>query len=208
MKIADLNWDEVDAVFCCLPHATTQEVISSVPDQLKIVDLSADFRLSNVDTYAEWCALACLLPPMSNNSSVCAGEWTCRLHATHYCLHGWSEGPSSMPLLLVNLACLPLDLGQPQSHRIAVARYGGQHKAPELQKEAVYGLTELHRDQIRSARLVANPGCYPTTVQLPLCPLLQVCPFSCCAPRVLQSAFQGRVDSKLIYWLLVGTRCL
>ena len=38
----------------------------------------------------------------------------------------------------------------------------------------MYGLTELHREQIRSARLVANPGCYPTTVQLPLCPLLQV----------------------------------
>ena len=59
------------------------------------------------------------------------------------------------------------------------SRYGGAHKAPELQKEAVYGLTELHRDQIRSARLVANPGCYPTSVQLPLCPLLQVgqCPY-------------------------------
>ena len=55
VKIADLNWDDVDAVFCCLPHATTQEVISSVPKSLKIVDLSADFRLANVDTYAEWC---------------------------------------------------------------------------------------------------------------------------------------------------------
>lgn len=85
-------------------------------------------------------------------------------------------------------------------------RYG-QHQAPELQKEAVYGLTEINRDevhgesctqhdmhavvcnprnvaidathnvaattQIRAARLVANPGCYPTSVQLPLIPLLQ-----------------------------------
>jgi hypothetical protein len=52
-------------------------------------------------------------------------------------------------------------------------RYGGEHAAPELQKEAVYGLTEIYRDAIRSARLVANPGCYPTSVQLPLHPLLQ-----------------------------------
>ena len=53
-------------------------------------------------------------------------------------------------------------------------RYGGEHRAPELQKEAVYGLTELHREEVRKARLVANPGCYPTSVQLPLCPLLEV----------------------------------
>jgi N-acetyl-gamma-glutamyl-phosphate reductase len=52
-------------------------------------------------------------------------------------------------------------------------RYGGAHAAPELQREAVYGLTEVYRDQIKSARLVANPGCYPTSVQLPLHPLLK-----------------------------------
>ena len=56
----------------------------------------------------------------------------------------------------------------------AACRYGGEHKAPELQEEAVYGLTELNREAVRSARLVANPGCYPTSVQLPLSPLLQV----------------------------------
>ena len=42
-----------------------------------------------------------------------------------------------------------------------------------MQKEAVYGLTELNREAITGARLVANPGCYPTTVQLPLVPLLR-----------------------------------
>jgi len=50
--------------------------------------------------------------------------------------------------------------------------YGGEHKAPELQKDAVYGLTEIYRDQVKGARLVANPGCYPTCAQLPLIPLL------------------------------------
>ena len=38
----------------------------------------------------------------------------------------------------------------------------------------MYGLTEIYRDQVKGARLVANPGCYPTSVQLPLYPLLQV----------------------------------
>lgn len=105
VKIADVDFSQVDAVFCCLPHATTQQVIKGLPSHVKVVDLSADFRLRDVNTYAEW--------------------------------------------------------------------YGGEHAAPELQKEAVYGLTEIYRDQVKSARLVANPGCYPTTVQLPLYPLLK-----------------------------------
>jgi N-acetyl-gamma-glutamyl-phosphate reductase len=51
--------------------------------------------------------------------------------------------------------------------------YGHPHQAPDLQKEAVYGLTEHYRDAIKSARLVANPGCYPTSALLPLMPLLK-----------------------------------
>jgi N-acetyl-gamma-glutamyl-phosphate reductase len=49
----------------------------------------------------------------------------------------------------------------------------GDHGAPELLGEAVYGLTELHRDQVRGARLVANPGCYPTVALLALAPLAE-----------------------------------
>jgi N-acetyl-gamma-glutamyl-phosphate reductase len=51
--------------------------------------------------------------------------------------------------------------------------YGHPHAAPELQKEAVYGLTEIYRDKVKAARLVANPGCYTTCAQLPLIPLLK-----------------------------------
>lgn len=51
--------------------------------------------------------------------------------------------------------------------------YGGSHAAVGLQREAVYGLTEIFREDVRNARLVANPGCYPTTAQLPLIPLLK-----------------------------------
>ncbi|XP_031484530.1 probable N-acetyl-gamma-glutamyl-phosphate reductase, chloroplastic isoform X2 [Nymphaea colorata] len=105
IAVKDANFSEVDAVFCCLPHGTTQEIIKGLPRGIKIVDLSADFRLRNIDEYEEW--------------------------------------------------------------------YGQPHRAPELQKEAVYGLTEILRDDIRNARLVANPGCYPTSIQLPLVPLLK-----------------------------------
>jgi N-acetyl-gamma-glutamyl-phosphate reductase len=51
--------------------------------------------------------------------------------------------------------------------------YGMAHAAPELVAEAVYGMPELHRDAIRQARLVANPGCYPTAVTLGLLPLIE-----------------------------------
>ncbi|HSY86850.1 MAG TPA: N-acetyl-gamma-glutamyl-phosphate reductase [Verrucomicrobiae bacterium] len=105
VKIEEADWSKVDFVFCCLPHGTTQEVIASLPRALKIVDLSADFRLADLDSYATW--------------------------------------------------------------------YGHAHRAPALQAEAVYGLTELARAAVARARLVANPGCYPTSAQLPLIPLLE-----------------------------------
>jgi N-acetyl-gamma-glutamyl-phosphate reductase len=51
--------------------------------------------------------------------------------------------------------------------------YGMRHACPELVAEAVYGLPEVNRDSIRNARLVANPGCYPTAVQLGFLPLVE-----------------------------------
>lgn len=51
--------------------------------------------------------------------------------------------------------------------------YGAAHPCAEWLGQAVYGLTELHRDRLRGARLVANPGCYPTSILLALAPLLR-----------------------------------
>lgn len=51
--------------------------------------------------------------------------------------------------------------------------YGLEHHVPSLLPEAVYGLPELHREQIKQTRLVANPGCYPTSVILGLAPILR-----------------------------------
>lgn len=105
IKIDDVSWDMVDCVFCALPHATTQEVIKTIPKDIKVIDLSADFRLENPLDYRKW--------------------------------------------------------------------YGKDHQALELQKEAVYGLSEWNREDIISSRLIACPGCYPTSILLPLLPLVK-----------------------------------
>ncbi|EME30164.1 N-acetyl-gamma-glutamyl-phosphate reductase [Galdieria sulphuraria] len=97
--------NSLQVIFCCLPHGTSQAYISQIPSSIRIVDLSADFRLQEPTSYQKW--------------------------------------------------------------------YGKEHKAVDLQKEAVYGLVEVNRASIRNARLVANPGCYPTAAQLALIPLLK-----------------------------------
>jgi N-acetyl-gamma-glutamyl-phosphate reductase len=105
VTIDSVDFSSVELVFCCLPHGTTQAVIAALPDHLRIVDLSADFRLADIATYAAW--------------------------------------------------------------------YGHAHRAPALQRQAIYGITELVRPALANARLVANPGCYPTVAQLPLVPLVR-----------------------------------
>ncbi|MBI4531526.1 MAG: N-acetyl-gamma-glutamyl-phosphate reductase, partial [Candidatus Latescibacteria bacterium] len=73
--------------------------------------------------------------------------------------------------------CLVIDLSgdfrllSPEAYRVW---YGDDHKAPHLLNALVYGLPEIHRDAIRSARLVGAPGCYPTSVILGLAPLLEI----------------------------------
>lgn len=104
-KIADVDFSKLDLVFCALPHATSQEVIRDLPRDLKIVDLSADFRLTDVALYAQW--------------------------------------------------------------------YGHAHYAPEMQGEAVYGLTEFYRDDIAAGRLIAGTGCNAATGQYAIRPLLR-----------------------------------
>lgn len=105
VRIEEAALADVDVIYCCLPHATTQEVIAALPRGPKVIDLSADFRLRDPAVYAEW--------------------------------------------------------------------YGHEHRAIEVQREAVYGLSEFARVAIRNTWLVANPGCYTTAAQLPLRPLLE-----------------------------------
>ena len=100
----DIDFSQIDLCFCALPHKTSQEVIAQLPKDLKIVDLSADFRLRDPEEYARW--------------------------------------------------------------------YGNPHAALEQQAEAVYGLTEFYREEIKTARLVAGTGCNAATGQFALRPLI------------------------------------
>jgi N-acetyl-gamma-glutamyl-phosphate reductase len=103
--IPELDLARADLAFCALPHATSQEVIAGLPRDLRIVDLSADFRLRDPEAYARW--------------------------------------------------------------------YGHPHLALDLQDEAVYGLTEFYREEIRGARLVAGTGCNAATGLYAILPLLR-----------------------------------
>lgn len=77
---------------------------------------------------------------------------------------------------LINAGCVVIDLSA--DFRLKSAEtykefYAHDHPAPELLKKSVYGLPEIHRDQIKKALLVASPGCYPTSILLPVIPLLK-----------------------------------
>src|SRR6056297_1381710 len=104
VTIDKIDFAGIDLCFCALPHKTSQEVIAALPRDLRIIDLSADFRLRDPADYEKW--------------------------------------------------------------------YGNPHVAPDLQKEAVYGLTEFYRDEIAGARLVAGTGCNAATGQYMLRPLI------------------------------------
>lgn len=95
-----------DLVFFSTPHGVAMNMVQALLDaDVKIVDLSADFRLTDADEWAQW--------------------------------------------------------------------YGMEHATPHLLEEAVYGLPELYREDIKKACLVANPGCYPTATLLGMAPLIQ-----------------------------------
>ncbi|HSC88170.1 MAG TPA: N-acetyl-gamma-glutamyl-phosphate reductase [Polyangiaceae bacterium] len=95
----------VDVAFTALPHAASARLGGALLDQgVQVVDLSADFRLRELETYQQWY---------------------------------------------------------------------GEHPRPELLERAVYGLPELYRKELEGARLIAGPGCYPTSTILPLAPLFR-----------------------------------
>lgn len=98
--------DEVDVIFTATPQGLCASLINEeILSKVKVIDLSADFRIKDVSRYEEW--------------------------------------------------------------------YGIEHKSPQFVEEAVYGLCEINREDIKKARLIANPGCYPTCSTLSIYPLLK-----------------------------------
>lgn len=82
-----------------------------------------------------------------------------------------AAAPTVAALLEQGVRVIDLSADFRLSERDTYERWYGEHPRPELLERAVYGLTELHREQIVSAQLVANPGCYPTAALLALAPL-------------------------------------
>ncbi len=105
INFEDLDFSKVKLIFCALPHATSQEIIKKIPSGIKIIDLSADFRLSDTNAYEKW--------------------------------------------------------------------YKKEHIAKELQKHAVYGLSEFYRPEIKRAKIIACTGCNAAASLFPLLPLLK-----------------------------------
>lgn len=95
----------------------------------------------------------------------CDGAFLCTPHGT--------SAPLARRCLELGLKVVDLSADfRLRDPRLYEATYGHAHAAPELLGEAVYGLTELERERVAHARLVANPGCYPTSILLALRPLL------------------------------------
>lgn len=138
MRYADLAFIESDAakiaatgariVFLALPHGVASEYARPLIEAgLRVIDLSADFRIKDLAAYQEF--------------------------------------------------------------------YGEGHHAPELAAMSVYGLPEIYRESIRTAQLVASPGCYPTSIILPLHPLLKrglIKPHSICVTSLSGVSGAGR----------------
>src|SRR5665213_4298175 len=77
---------------------------------------------------------------------------------------------------LLKAGCVVIDLSADfrlKSAAIYKEFYAHEHPAPELLKKSVYGLPEIYRDEIKKSSLIASPGCYPTSILLPLIPLLK-----------------------------------
>ena len=76
----------------------------------------------------------------------------------------------------INAGCVVIDLSADfrlKSPEVYKEFYAHDHSAPDLLKKSVYGLPEIHREQIKSGLLIASPGCYPTSILLPTIPLLK-----------------------------------
>lgn len=104
-NITEIDFDEADIVFSCLPHGELQKFIRLIPADKKVIDVAADFRLQDLELYKEY--------------------------------------------------------------------YGDDHEAPELISESCYGLPELFREDFVKHSIIGCPGCYPTSILLPLFPLVK-----------------------------------
>ena len=107
-KISDIkkiNWGKVNVLFTALPNGEAQKIANRIPINIKLIDLSADFRLNDHKIYEKW--------------------------------------------------------------------YGIKHNCKKFINKSIYAITEFSRNKLNNYRIIACPGCYPTSVQIPLIPLVE-----------------------------------
>ena len=104
-RIKNIDWNNIKIIFTALPNGEAQKIAKLIPFNVKLIDLSGDFRLQNYKLYEKW--------------------------------------------------------------------YGIKHRCKKLINESIYSVTEFSRKQIPNYKIISCPGCYPTSIQLPLIPLLK-----------------------------------
>ena len=104
-KVEMVDWSKIDVLFTALPNGQAQKIVKIIPEYTKLIDLSADFRLSDFKVYKKW--------------------------------------------------------------------YGIEHNCKSLIKKSIYAITEFSKDKIKNFKIISCPGCYPTSIQIPLIPIIK-----------------------------------
>ena len=104
-KLSKINWNKINVLFTALPNGEAQKIAKIIPKHVKLIDLSADFRLKNSKLYQKW--------------------------------------------------------------------YGIKHNSKKLINKSIYSITEFSRNFLDKYKIISCPGCYPTSIQIPLIPLVR-----------------------------------
>jgi len=104
-SVKDVNWSKINILFTALPNGEAHKIANKLPEHVKLIDLSGDFRLDDHRLYKKW--------------------------------------------------------------------YGNEHKSKKLIQKSIYSITEFTRKKLHSQKIISCPGCYPTSIQIPLIPLIE-----------------------------------
>ena len=104
-KVKNIDWNKINIIFSALPNGEAQKIAKTLPDHVKLIDLSGDFRLKDFNLYKKW--------------------------------------------------------------------YGLKHNCKNLIDKSIYAITEFSRKQLNKYKIISCPGCYPTSIQIPLIPLIK-----------------------------------
>ena len=104
-NVRNINWRNINIIFTALPNGEAQKIAKKIPDHVKLIDLSADFRINDPSLYKKW--------------------------------------------------------------------YKINHNSKKLIKSSIYAITEFSKKKLKKYKIISCPGCYPTSIQLPLIPLIK-----------------------------------